>query len=445
MGSGQLTGILVYSTLFCLMTLTHIQIIGINHHTAPIRIREKMIFSAEEYQHALQQCNALAEVSECMIISTCNRMEVVVVSNHTPNLIQWLANYHNVDNKQVANHCYNYQGQEAIHHLIRVACGLDSMLLGEPEILGQLKRAFQLSQQHNTAKQTLTRLMPRLFSIAKKVRSETQVGSGSISLTYATVGLAKQHFSDLGSIRAVFIGAGHIIQHALAHFNKHGLNSPLIANRSLEHADKLAQQFQGKAIRIGDISNHLADCQLLISATASPLPILGKGLIERIRQQSQHTPTVLIDLALPRDIEPEVRTIKGVQLYDLDDLQAIVKHGWDNRRTAADRAESIINIQAQTLQNDMAIAAHSQTIRSFRSHIEMLRDREIKVAIHRIQQGNNPEKTIHKCMTQLTNRILHQPTQQLRKAASERNHELLDLAKAWFPDSQTTRSQESDT
>ncbi|MGB1701635.1 MAG: glutamyl-tRNA reductase [Cycloclasticus sp.] len=408
--------------------------LGLNHNTAPIDIREKLVFAPEQLNDSLQALTNLSSIEEAAILSTCNRTEIYcdVATLQTDELIAWLASHHRLDEKNIREYLYSHTEQQSIKHMSRVACGLDSMVLGEPQILGQMKTAYQRAAEAGTLGKYLGRLFQHTFQVAKKVRTDTAIGSSPVSIAFAGVKLAQQIFGQLKNQTALLIGAGETIELSAQHLKEQGIGRLIVANRTLEKAHTIASQGNGYAIEIKDIPEHLAEADIIISSTASSLPILGKGSVETAIAKRKHKPVFMMDLAVPHDIEKEVGSLSDVYLYCVDDLKNIVDDGLQSRRKAAEQAEDIIDIQVSHFQTWMRAQDASKTIHQLRSQAEKSRGELLQKAINSLNKGQPAEHVLERLANDLTNKILHSPSSTLKQAASEGNHELLSAAQQLF-------------
>jgi glutamyl-tRNA reductase len=321
--------------------------LGINHHSAPLAIRERVAFNAEKLHGALADLTHSQSVKEVAILSTCNRTEIYC-SAETPELvIDWLSRYHQVDRADLAPYLYTHDQPDAIRHAFRVACGLDSMVIGEPQILGQMKDAVRVAEESGTLGTQLHKLFQRSFSVAKEVRSTTAIGANIVSMAAAGVHLAERIFESVEEQRILFIGAGEMIELCAAHFCARQPKQVTIANRTLERGRVLAERYNGTAIRLDELAEHLAQHDIIVSCTASPLPIIGLGMVERAVKARRHRPMFMVDLAVPRDIEVEVGELDDVFLYTVDDLAQVVESGRESRQAAVVEAETIIATRVQ--------------------------------------------------------------------------------------------------
>lgn len=404
-------------------------ILGINHQTAPVDIREKVAFAPEQIVDALKQAAALKEVNEAIIVSTCNRTELYcqVSELYRNSLNGWLSSYHNLNNCDLNPYLYQYLDQDATRHLFRVACGLDSLVLGEPQILGQLKTAFDTACTSNTVKTVLGRLFQHGFTVAKKVRTDTEIGSNPVSVAFAAVSLSKQIFGDLSSLKALMIGAGETIELAARHLKGQNIGAITIANRTLERARRLAAELDASAITIGQIPDQLAEADIVVSSTASQLPILGKGATESALKKRKHRPIFMVDLAVPRDIETQVGDLDDVYLYTVDDLQEVIDVNRRSRQEAAEEALDIIHTEVQHFGHWMKTHQSADEIRQLRSNAELVKQECLKKAISMLENNESPDKVIQILATNLTNKLLHGPTIKMRKALKEDDQQLIKL------------------
>ena len=408
----------------------HLVTYGINHNTAPVHIRELFAFDASMLPAALSNLHEDDSILEVVILSTCNRTEIYCcIDGESDNhILAWLHDYHQQEEGAVTPYLYHYQQADAIRHLMRVACGLDSMVLGEPQILGQLKDAYQQARESKGLGGELERLFQHTFAVAKQVRTETGIGKNPVSVAYAAVSMASRIFDDFSRSRALLIGAGETIELVARHLNEAGVRQLTVANRTRERAELVAGPLGGTAITLQEIPEALEHADIVISSTAAPLPILGKGMVERALKKRRHRPVFMVDIAVPRDIEPEVGELADVFLYTVDDLEEVIQENRRHRQVAADQAESLIEHGVGSWQHERRIRNGGELIRDYRQHGEALRDLSKDQALERLARGEDPAKVIERLAHQLTNRLLHQPTQAIRDAASEEHHELLNAA-----------------
>ena len=415
-------------------------VFGINHTTAPVDVREKLAFAPETTATALHQLVAQSAVSEAAILSTCNRTEVygrlsmdaMPVEEHHQVIAQWLSEFHQVPLHQVENHSYFQQAGQAVKHMMRVASGLDSMVLGEPQILGQLKSSFSVARQEKTATSHLIRMFQSAFNMAKYVRTHTAIGENPVSVAYAAVAMAKQIFARLEDQTALLIGAGETIELVARHLHDAGLKKIIVANRTLARAQELAHEFNAQAVLLADIPDHLAEADIVISSTASQLPILGKGAVERALKQRKHQLMFMVDIAVPRDIEAEVGDLDDVYLYTVDDLKDVIDEGVRSRQEAAKVAEVMIEEGLATyLEVERSLDAVG-SIRDYRQRMEALRDVELELAMALLAKGEEPQLVMQRLARGLTNKMMHAPTVQIKKASALGDEESLGLLQTMF-------------
>jgi glutamyl-tRNA reductase len=408
--------------------------IGINHKTAPVDIRERIVFGPDQLDQALRDILALG-VHEAAIVSTCNRTELYCTLEQPDQeirVVEWLGHYHQFDPSELKPYIYEHQDESAVRHTLRVACGLDSLVLGEPQILGQLKTAFEAANQAGTVGRQLGRLFQHAFSTAKRVRTETAIGASPVSVAFAAVSLAKRIFGDLKQQRALLIGAGETVELAARHLHANGVGRVTVANRSLERAHALADQFDGQAIGLAAIPEHLSEADIVISSTAAPLPILGKGAVERAIKQRKHRPIFMVDIAVPRDIEPEVNELDDVYLYTVDDLEEVIEEGVASRKEAALQAEEMIDVQVQSFMGWVRAQGAVGAIRQYRNKADAVRQQVLDKARRLLAQGRPPEEVIEFLAHTLTNKLTHEPTTALNRAAREAREDLISAAQEIF-------------
>lgn len=408
-----------------------IAILGINHKTASVSLRERVTFSPESIDKALYSLYQHPLVDGCVILSTCNRTEIYFSYQQASDLErlqssaeQWLSQFHHLDIQLFKANLYWYTDHHAVEHLIRVACGIDSMIIGEPQILGQVKQAYAYSHENQCLSVELTKLFQRVFHVAKRIRTETNIGSSSASVAYSACLIARQLFKNPAQLNVMLVGAGETIELIARYLKPHGFNHIIVANRTREKALNLANLLDAEIIALPDIAVRLKEVDIVISSTASPLPIIGKGMVERsmaLRKQlnSVNQKMLLIDLAVPRDIEGEISNMDDIYLYTIDDLQQIIQSNLEQRLIAAKEAELIIekeaNLFMQWLRSRNAVAL----IKQYRSQAEMIKAELTHKAINAIKEGGDIDEIMTKFSHQLTNRLIHAPTQSLLQAASQ--------------------------
>lgn len=407
---------------------------GINHATAPIDLREKISFGNEVVPDALHELKHQTGIHEAAILSTCNRTEIYcsVDQENNRNPINWLHDFHGMKQDQLNPFLYKYPDENAVRHVLRVASGLDSMVLGESQVLGQLKKAYQHAVSAGSIGHQLNRLFQHSFHVAKEVRSNTAIGNHPVSVAYAAVRLAQQIFGDLSNQTALLIGAGETIELAARHLHENGLNRMIIANRTLERSQRLANEYSVYAIQIGDIPKHLAEADIVISSTASQLPILGKGAVESAIKARKHKPMFMVDIAVPRDIEVEVGEMDDVYLYSVDDLKDIVQENMQSRQNAAKQAEEIIDTQAQEFMGWLNSLDAVSTIRALRGQAEQIQEEVILSGLSKLRNGADPEAILKETARTLTNKLIHSPSSQLRNASAESREDLLQAAEELY-------------
>lgn len=365
------------------------------------------------------------------MLSTCNRTELYLSVEQQENLheqlIAWLCNYHKLSSDEVKKSLYWHHGNDAVSHLMRVASGLDSLVLGEPQILGQVKKAFAESQREQSLSGELERLFQKTFSVAKRVRTETEIGASAVSVAFAACTLARQIFESLSELNVLLVGAGETIELVARHLREHQVKHMIIANRTRERAQALATEVGAEVITLPEIDARLADADIIISSTASPLPIIGKGMVERALKSRRNQPMLFVDIAVPRDIEPEVGKLSNAYLYSVDDLQAIIQHNMAQRQAAAVQAESIVQQESMNFMTWLRAQGAVETIRDYRSQAEQVRSDMTAKALAAIEQGANVEQVVNELAHKLTNRLIHAPTKSLQQAASDGDMERLQL------------------
>jgi len=406
--------------------------LGINHHSAPLAIRERVAFNADKLHGALADLTHSQSVKEVAILSTCNRTEIYCSAETPEVVIEWLSRYHQVDRADLAPYLYTHDQPEAIRHAFRVACGLDSMVIGEPQILGQMKDAVRVAEESGTLGTQLHKLFQRSFSVAKEVRSTTAIGANIVSMAAAGVHLAERIFESVEGQRILFIGAGEMIELCAAHFCARQPKQVTIANRTLERGRVLAERYNGTAIRLDELGEHLAQHDIIVSCTASPLPIIGLGMVERAIKARRHRPMFMVDLAVPRDIEVEVGELDDVFLYTVDDLAQVVESGRESRQAAVVEAETIIGTRVQDFLGWLQARDTVPVIRSLRDSAERMRRHEVEHAMKLLARGEAAEKILEQLSQRLTNKFLHAPTQTLNLAEGSERAELQLVAARLF-------------
>ena len=411
-----------------------LQILGINHTTAPVDIRERVVIPENRLNDALTELRAQEGVIADIIVSTCNRTELYCETefDQPEPLIEWLAAYHGLKSGNIAKYIYHHEQESAVNHVLRVASGLDSMILGEPQILGQLKSAYQASCDAGTLGMHLDRLFQHTFSVAKQVRSETSIGCSPVSIAYAAVTLAKQIFADLSEQTALLVGAGETIELVARHLHNHGVGRIIVANRSYERAHLLARQFDGYAIGLTEIGSHLAEADIVISSTASEEPILHFEETREAVLKRRHRPILMVDIAVPRDIDPRVSELEDIYLYSVDDMQGIIQENMKSREAAATEAEDIINNHVNLFMGWIRTRDAVPTICGIRNWAEAIKNQALAKAHRQIAQGKNPDEVLNQLAHTLTNKMVHNPTSRLREAGFQQEQDIIESARILF-------------
>ncbi len=408
--------------------------LGLNHQTAPLALRERVVIASETTAAALTSLLAEPGVSEAALLSTCNRTEIYchVAPGAEQAPAAWLARHHGLGADQLNTYLYQHRQGDAVRHLFRVATGLDSMILGEPQILGQVKEAYQHARRAHALKAPLERLFQQGFAVAKRVRTDTRIGAHPVSVAFAAVRLAQNVFAQLDQATVLLIGAGDTIELAARHLVDQKVKRLLIANRTLEHAQALATRFGGYALALDELDRHLAEADIVISATASREPVLRREALARAFKQRRHRPMFLLDLAVPRDIEPSAAELEDVYLYTVDDLEQVIEDNRRSRREAAEQAEAIIALQVEHYLAWWQASEHQHTLRQLRRHGDAERDAILTRAQEMLAQGRSPQQALEYLAHTLTNKLLHAPSANLRSAALRGDHDLLHAAARLF-------------
>jgi glutamyl-tRNA reductase len=393
------------------------KILGINHRTAPVALREKVAFSEERLLAALRALRQEVGVAEVVILSTCNRTELYWAGSASgAELSQWLERHHG-NNLDLASSLYVHQESRAVEHAFSVASGLDSMVLGEAQILGQLKDAYRVAQEAGSTGPSLNKLFQAAFSAAKRVRSETRIGANAVSLASATVSLARRVYSDLSAHTALMVGAGDMNALAARHFISAGVKHMVIANRSLGRAQALAAELKAHAVGLDALDQELAQADIVIACTASPVPLITKAAAEAAIRARRRRPIFMVDLAVPRDIDPAVADLEDVYLFSIDDLQQLIDENRQQREVAADGARLVIDEEVARFLTESRAKDAGPAIRALRDQAEGIRSNTVEQARRLLAAGKSPNEVIEYLANTLTNRLLHTPTQALRQAA----------------------------
>lgn len=411
--------------------------LGLNYHTAPLAIRERVAFGPGCLGRALHELADGQAVREAAILSTCNRTELYFAGEEPRYAADWLARFHSLPLSEISPYLYSHPEREAVRHVFRVASGLDSMVLGEPQILGQVKDAARQAEEAGTLGVLLHRLFQNTFSVAKEVRSTTAIGANIVSMAAAAVRLAERIFGKINDLCILFIGAGEMIELCAAHFAGAKPCAIAIANRTEGRAQELAGRFNARTMKIEAIGEALPEFDVVVSCTASPLPIVGLGMAERAVRARKHRPIVMVDLAVPRDVEPEVGALDDVFLYTIDDLAQLVEAGLGSRQQAVVEAEGIIDTRVNGFLHWMQARDAVPVIRTLRQHAETVRETELERALKLLARGSDPSKVLEALSHGITNKLIHGPTRFLNQAESEHHAEAGELVRRLFdlPDS----------
>jgi glutamyl-tRNA reductase len=402
---------------------------GLNHQTAPLAVREQVAFNVDGIENALRDLVENGGAKEATILSTCNRMELYCNAAKPEHAIDWLAQYHHLPRKDIEPYLYSLPREQAVKHSFRVASGLDSMVLGEPQILGQMKQAVRQAEQAGTMGILLHKLFQNTFSVAKQVRTETEIGANLVSMAAAAVRLSERIFPSIAEQNVLFIGAGEMIELNAVYFAARNPKRITVANRTLERAQTLARQFNGHAITLSDLPEQLAQNDIIVTCTASQLPILGKGMVERALKARRHKPLFIVDLAVPRDVETEVAELNDVFLYTVDDIAEVVKDGLEARQGAVKEAEVIIASGVSDFIHWMDSRDVVPTIRALRDHAEQSRRAELEKAMRLLAKGESPDKVLEAMSRGLTNKFLHAPTHALNQAHGDDRDNFLEVVR----------------
>jgi glutamyl-tRNA reductase len=405
---------------------------GVNHQTAPLAVRERIAFNTDVLPVALRDLVDHEPVREAAIISTCNRTEVYCSTPEPSKAIRWLASYHKLKEAVLESCIYTLPRERAVQHAFRVASGLDSMVLGEAQILGQMKQAVRSAEAAGTLGLILHKLFQQTFSVAKLVRSQTEIGAASVSMAAAAVRLAERIFPSIAEQKVLLIGAGEMIELCATHFATQRPRTMTFTNRTFERAQELARRFEGGAQALNDLPDFIAHYDIVLTSTASPLPIIGKGLMERALKARRHRPVLMIDLAVPRDVEAEVSDLADVFLYSVDDLGTIVQEGRDQRLGAVSKAEAIIDAGVTDFMQWLGTREAVPMIRALRDQAERNRRHEVERALRRLNQGEAAADVLEQLSRSLTNKLLHPPTHALHHAQESDREQLVKLLERMY-------------
>lgn len=398
--------------------------LGINHKSASVALREKIAFGPDAMPRAYTELQELDGVDGAVVLSTCNRTELYVYGiKHSQDLIQWLHQFHQLPENTLSDCLYLHRENDAVHHLMRVASGLDSLVLGEPQILGQVKQSFAQAKAAGALNFTLERMFHKVFSVAKQVRTDTEIGSSAVSVAFASVNLAKQIFGELDKARVLLIGAGETIELVAKHLYEQGARDLTVANRTLDKARLIADNFNGRAVTLHQVSDMLSHADIVISSTAAPLPIVGVGAVDNALKKRRRQPMLLVDLAVPRDIEKEVGELRDAYLYAVDDLQTIVEQNRSARQEAAEEAELIVRHQTEQFAEWLRSLSGVNLIKQVRSQGEAIRDELVESAMLSLEKGQDPQVVLQNMAYKLTNRLLHPTTRMIQNASTHASND----------------------
>jgi len=407
---------------------------GISHHTAPLETREKIAIARSDYAGRVRELHALDGVEEAVIVSTCNRTEIYSIGPKHGNeqVRQWLQAKGGLTDAEMEEHCYVRERERAVRHLFRVAGGLESLVLGESQIVGQLKESWQLAHEAGGVGKVMDRLFQHAFATAKRIRSKTGIGEHPVSVAYTTVILAKQIFGDLESKTVILVGAGEMIELCGRHLHEKAVSNLIIANRSLERATELAEEFDAQAVALENLPDVLYKADILITSTASQQPIIHSKLIKSALKLRRNQPMFLVDIAVPRDIHPDVSKLGNVYLYTIDDLQKVVDENLSRRSKAAEAASGDVDESVEEFMRWLNSARAVVYLQKLHKHARQNSDELAAKALRKIKAGKDPEQVITQLANTLAKRILHLPSTRLRQAAEDQDDELLRVANRLF-------------
>jgi len=399
--------------------MSNIAVLSVNHHLATVEIREKVAFAQNELAPAISSLLSIQGIKACVVFSTCNRSEICVtydVDNIREILSEFLATTHGIEHSLLLQYVSFFKGNEAIQHICSVASGLDSLVLGEPQIFGQLKEAYQFSKEQGALDKILEKLFQHAFTTAKKVRTDTNIGASPVSVAYCAVKLSEKIFTNLADQTVLLIGAGELIELSAQHLHKKGVKRMIFVNRTIENAQTIAVTYGAEAINLTHLSEHLYRADIVISSTAAPVPILGKGLIETVLIQRKHQPMLFLDLAIPRDIEHEANQLEDVFLYTVDDLQQVVDSNLENREQDKVIAEEIIREKSLDFIEWLNNIPNENIIKKYREHANLLKNELLQSAIKKLETGSAPDLVVEELADKLTNKLLHTTFENIKKS-----------------------------
>ncbi|MFT4058900.1 MAG: glutamyl-tRNA reductase [Legionella sp.] len=405
---------------------------GLNHKTAPISVREKVALAPATQDILLKSLLHLPEINEATILSTCNRTEIYCYTQDPHVLMPWLAATHELAPESLSPYLYIHKGRQGIQHALRVASGLDSMMLGEPQILGQMKQAYQQAKQLGAIKAQLCPVFEYIFSASKRIRTLSGVGNNPVSIAYAAVQLIGQYLSDYKSLRVLLIGSGETASLVAKYLRQQGVHQFIIANRTLENAEKLTNAFGGKAISISNLAQYLPQADVIVTATTCPIPFINKNLVEHALLLRNNAPMFLLDLAVPRDIEAEVSELKQIRLYNVDDLQNMIEKSIEERRLAASHAEQLIEDELNNYIHKQRSLKAKKILCDYRTQMQHLAQKELQRALKKLSAGHSQQLVLNEFSERLVNKLTHGPTTGLKHIARDGREDLFTLAQYLF-------------
>ncbi|MBI2785844.1 MAG: glutamyl-tRNA reductase [Legionella longbeachae] len=405
---------------------------GLNHKTAPINVREKVAVSPATQDSLLSSLLTLPEINEATILSTCNRTEIYCDTENPEIIAHWLAQEHQLSPEELSPFLYQHNGKQGIKHMLRVASGLDSMMIGEPQILGQMKQAYQHACRLGAIKTQLRSIFEYTFSASKRIRTQSGIGTNPVSVAYAAVQLIGQLFTDYKSLNVFLIGSGETASLVAKYLNQQGVHRFMIASRTLENAEKLAHTFNGMTIPISDIAQYLPQADVVVSATTCPIPFINKNLVEQALNQRNHLPMFFLDLAVPRDIEENIKELEQVHLYNIDDLQKMIEKGMEERRSAALHAEQLIDEELNNYISKHRSLKAKKVICDYRNQMQVLAQKELQRALKKLSAGQCQQNVLNEFSERLVNKLTHNPTAGLRQIAKDGREDLFTLAQYLF-------------
>jgi glutamyl-tRNA reductase len=409
-------------------------VLGINHRTAPVEIRGQVAFPPEQLPRALGELTGLDGIQAAAILSTCNRTELYCTEQgqELDTIADWLCRFHNLERDKLQPHFYSYEDAAAVRHILRVAAGLDSMILGEPQILGQMKASYQQANRAGTLDTLESRLFQHTFSVAKQIRTDTAIGASPVSVAFAAVSLARQIFGNFAENTALLIGAGETIELATRHLHDQGIGKIIIANRTIERAHELADRFNGYGIALDQIPAHLMEADIVISSTGSQTHLLDKEMISKALHKRKHRPVFMVDIAVPGDIARDVADLDDVYLYTVDDLQEVIEENLKSRQDAAEKAEEIIDVQVEHFMSWVRSLDAVPAVRAYREHAENIGMQELEKASRQLASGKDPQQVMESLTRNLINKLAHEPSVNLRQATVDGQSGLLDAVRSLF-------------